>query len=253
MSVASTCVGTPLYLAPELCEGKEYNNKCDVWSLGAILYELCALQPPFTANNMPALVMRICAAEPPPMPKSFSEQLCMLALLLLSKEPTQRPRVHDVLAEPFIQSRIETFLDVRCLQEEFSHTILHDGGSLAAEVDAAARAGSKPKGAAAHDEADVPRSNSRPGARPAAVAREPNGVCSSAARRRPNKPGSGGGGGSGGNVRAGGRENAEDEAMRTQLRREADQKREEQREQMRRDRQVARKKATDPAFEIVMA
>jgi hypothetical protein len=27
MSVASTCVGTPLYLAPELCEGKEYQDK----------------------------------------------------------------------------------------------------------------------------------------------------------------------------------------------------------------------------------
>ena len=66
-SVASTCVGTPLYLAPELCEGKEYKEKGDVWSLGAILYELCTLQPPFTANTMPALVMRICNDAPKPM------------------------------------------------------------------------------------------------------------------------------------------------------------------------------------------
>ena len=38
MSVASTCVGTPLYLAPELCEGKEYQDKADIWSLGVMLF-----------------------------------------------------------------------------------------------------------------------------------------------------------------------------------------------------------------------
>ena len=68
MSVAMTCVGTPLYLAPELCEGKQYDNKSDVWSLGAMLYELLALRPPFTANTMPALVMRI-GADPPFSPR----------------------------------------------------------------------------------------------------------------------------------------------------------------------------------------
>ena len=75
MSVASTCVGTPLYLAPELCEGKEYKDKADIWSLGAILYELCALTPPFTARVMPALVMRICSEPPPPLPAFYSAPL----------------------------------------------------------------------------------------------------------------------------------------------------------------------------------
>ena len=71
MAVASTCVGTPLYLAPELCEGKLYNHSCDVWSLGVILYEMLALAPPFIAQAMPALVMKICGAEPPPLPASW--------------------------------------------------------------------------------------------------------------------------------------------------------------------------------------
>ena len=60
MSVASTCVGTPLYLAPELCEGKEYNNKCDVWSLGAILCA-AALPPAHTSTAAPP-------AAPPSLP-----------------------------------------------------------------------------------------------------------------------------------------------------------------------------------------
>ena len=59
MSVASTFVGTPLYLSPECCEGKDYGAKADVWSLGAVLHELCALKPPFVAPAMPALVLKV--------------------------------------------------------------------------------------------------------------------------------------------------------------------------------------------------
>eukprot|EP00665_Eupelagonemidae_sp_cell47_P009560 gene9561-3499_t len=95
MSVAMTCVGTPLYLAPELCEGQTYGAKSDVWSLGAILFEMCALSPPFTANTMPALVMRICADEPPPLPPPFSSQLRELSARLLLKKPDERPCVNE--------------------------------------------------------------------------------------------------------------------------------------------------------------
>ena len=110
MSVASTCVGTPLYLAPELCEGKAYDNKCDIWSLGAILYELCALTPPFTARVMPALVMRICSEPPPPLPAAYSAPLRELAVeALLCKDPAQRPRVHEVPALGAAKLRTRTW------------------------------------------------------------------------------------------------------------------------------------------------
>eukprot|EP00966_Prymnesium_polylepis_P196835 4561283-Prymnesium_polylepis.1 len=41
---AHTAVGTPYYLSPEVCQGHKYSYKSDVWALGCILYELCALQ-----------------------------------------------------------------------------------------------------------------------------------------------------------------------------------------------------------------
>lgn len=40
---AKTMVGTPYYISPEIIEGKPYTFMTDIWSLGVILYELCAL------------------------------------------------------------------------------------------------------------------------------------------------------------------------------------------------------------------
>ena len=126
LSVASTCVGTPLYLAPELCEGKDYDGKSDVWSLGGILFELCMLRPPFTANTMPALVMRICNDPLPAINGAYCDETKELAAQLLRKDPAQRPRVHDILAMGFIKRRIEQFLDPDALIDEFSHTVIRE-------------------------------------------------------------------------------------------------------------------------------
>ncbi len=48
-------MGTPLYFSPELCEGKDYNDRSDVWALGCLIYQLAALEPPFNASNPVAL------------------------------------------------------------------------------------------------------------------------------------------------------------------------------------------------------
>ena len=52
-------VGTPYYLAPEIIKNQPYSFSCDIWSLGVVLYELCTLKPPFTAQNLRYLVMKI--------------------------------------------------------------------------------------------------------------------------------------------------------------------------------------------------
>ncbi len=52
-------VGTPYYISPEIIENKSYNFKTDIWSLGVILYELCALKPPFNADSLHFLALKI--------------------------------------------------------------------------------------------------------------------------------------------------------------------------------------------------
>ena len=43
--------GTYIYLSPEIVNHQPYNSKTDIWSLGVVLYELCALRPPFIVKN----------------------------------------------------------------------------------------------------------------------------------------------------------------------------------------------------------
>lgn len=39
--------GTGGYIAPEILMGKKYTNKCDVWSIGCVVFEICCGYPPF--------------------------------------------------------------------------------------------------------------------------------------------------------------------------------------------------------------
>ncbi|KAJ3410671.1 Serine/threonine-protein kinase [Chytridiales sp. JEL 0842] len=58
-SLASTLCGSPLYMAPEILRGDRYDAKADLWSLGAILYEMLVGRPPFKAQNHVELLRRI--------------------------------------------------------------------------------------------------------------------------------------------------------------------------------------------------
>ena len=54
-----TQTGTPYYCPPEVWEDKPYSSKCDLWSLGCVMYELAALKPPFMAKDMNALHSKV--------------------------------------------------------------------------------------------------------------------------------------------------------------------------------------------------
>ena len=58
-SMASTLCGSPLYMAPEILRGDRYDAKADLWSLGAILYEMITGRPPFRAQNHIELLRKI--------------------------------------------------------------------------------------------------------------------------------------------------------------------------------------------------
>lgn len=91
-------VGTPYYLSPEIIDNKPYNFKSDIWSLGVVLYELCALKPPFDAESLPKLAMKIVRGNYNPIPSHYSKDLKNLIGALLALDPQKRPSVHQVLS-----------------------------------------------------------------------------------------------------------------------------------------------------------
>lgn len=98
-------VGTPYYLSPEVCEDKPYNHKCDIWSLGWILYEICSLKHPFEAKTQAELMVKIIKGKYKRIPKTFSKHLSDMIHWLLTKNPKKRPSITDIILQPFFQKK----------------------------------------------------------------------------------------------------------------------------------------------------
>jgi NIMA (never in mitosis gene a)-related kinase 2 len=94
---ARTWVGTPFYMSPELANGGSYNTKSDVWALSCLIYEMCALEPPFQASSQPALTARILSGQVPPLPEEYSPELGRMVRFMLQTDADQRPSVPDLL------------------------------------------------------------------------------------------------------------------------------------------------------------
>ena len=98
-------VGTPLYMSPEVLQGKGYDFKSDVWSLGCVLYQLAMLKSPFTAdsddrNTMYQLFNRILRAEYEDIPSAvYSPEIKALVRSMLVTKVEERASVYFVCAE----------------------------------------------------------------------------------------------------------------------------------------------------------
>ncbi|XP_021409987.2 serine/threonine-protein kinase Nek1 isoform X4 [Lonchura striata] len=126
--LARTCIGTPYYLSPEICQNKPYNNKSDIWALGCVLYEMCTLKHAFEAGNMKNLVLKIISGPFPPVSMHYSYDLRNLLSQLFKRNPRNRPSVNSILEKNFIAKRVEKFLTPELIADEFSHKIFHKFG-----------------------------------------------------------------------------------------------------------------------------
>ncbi|NWX30135.1 NEK1 kinase, partial [Notiomystis cincta] len=132
--LARTCIGTPYYLSPEICQNKPYNNKSDIWALGCVLYEMCTLKHAFEAGNMKNLVLKIISGPFPPVSMHYSYDLRNLLSQLFKRNPRNRPSVNSILEKNFIAKRVEKFLTPELIAEEFSHKIFQKLGPHASPV-----------------------------------------------------------------------------------------------------------------------
>ena len=107
LTSTGTMMGTPTYMAPEQCRGQvDLGPPADVYSLGAICFELISGKPPFTGKTLAELAMKHLLDPPPPLPQA-PPALAKMVARCLDKEADKRPPA-SALAEALRQAARQT-------------------------------------------------------------------------------------------------------------------------------------------------
>lgn len=94
--------GTPLYMAPEQAMGEKADQRSDLFSLGAIMYEMCTGEPPFTGTSPLVILKKVAEAKHRPVRElnpDVPDWLARTIDLLLAKKPADRIQTANQLAE----------------------------------------------------------------------------------------------------------------------------------------------------------
>ena len=102
LTATNAVQGTPLYMSPEQCRGRDVGPAADIYSLGALLYEMLAGEPPFDGESAADLMTKHMFVAPAPLAergvgRAVPPDLEELCLRALSKKPEDRPTATEVL------------------------------------------------------------------------------------------------------------------------------------------------------------
>jgi serine/threonine-protein kinase len=149
-SQSGVVAGTPQYMSPEQARGETVDHRADLFSLGSVLYAMCAGHSPFRAKTMMGVLRRVCDEAPRPLVEinpEVPEELEGIIERLHAKDPDRRYQSASEVAEVLGQSlaRLQR-PDARCAARRPRGTSLEsDKGarSIAAVAKTAAAAGAK--------------------------------------------------------------------------------------------------------------
>lgn len=102
LTQSGVIAGTPMYMSPEQARGEPVDHRSDLFSLGSVLYTLCAGQPPFRAASTLGVLKRVCDDTLRPLGEvnpSVPSWLAAIVGKLQQKGPADRIQTADELAE----------------------------------------------------------------------------------------------------------------------------------------------------------
>ncbi|KAL1195882.1 Serine/threonine-protein kinase ATG1b [Cardamine amara subsp. amara] len=106
--LAETLCGSPLYMAPEIMQVQKYDAKADLWSVGAILFQLVTGRTPFTGNSQIQLLQNIIKSTELHFPaecKDLSTDCKDLCQKLLRRNPVERLTFEEFFHHPFLSDK----------------------------------------------------------------------------------------------------------------------------------------------------
>ncbi|CCH62029.1 hypothetical protein TBLA_0G00820 [Henningerozyma blattae CBS 6284] len=96
---ATTYVGTPYYMSPEVLNDQPYSPLSDIWSLGCVIFEMCSLHPPFQAKTYSELTNKIKSGKFERIPEYYSNGLNSIIHSMIDVNLRTRPSTYELLQD----------------------------------------------------------------------------------------------------------------------------------------------------------
>ena len=100
--VLLTQTGTPYYASPEVWNDEPYSYKSDLWSIGCVIYEICALHPPFRGKDLDELYVNVCKGKIERISQAYSDDLWKMIKMLLQVDVNKRVNCDSFLNHKLI-------------------------------------------------------------------------------------------------------------------------------------------------------
>jgi len=102
-TMAGSLVGSPTYMSPEQCQGERVDHRCDIYSLGCVIFETIAGRPPFIDSRVRDVLAAHVSRAAPALTSIVPDAppwLARLVTRMLAKDPSERPRsMEEVVRE----------------------------------------------------------------------------------------------------------------------------------------------------------